>query len=79
VLVHAAHGESQNKLLSVCDALDATPGRRFKFQKDHHCPMSNRLSVLSKRNEVNELLVQFAYDVNTFPATCYFSGHVGSP
>jgi hypothetical protein len=69
VLVHAAHGES-HKLQSVRHALDATPGRRFKSEKDHHYPMANRLSLLSKRNEVNELLVQFAYDVNTFPATC---------
>lgn len=68
MLVHAAYGESQYKLQSVRNALDATPGGRFKVTKDHHYPMATRLSLL-QTNEVIEVLVQFAYDVNIFPAT----------
>jgi hypothetical protein len=67
VLVHAADGESQHKLKSVCNALDATPVVASRFKKDHHYPMVTRLvCCLSERSD--EVLVQFGYDVNTFPA-----------
>ena len=69
MLGHAAHGESQQKLQSVRHALDATPGRRFKVREGPPLSNGKRLSLLSKRNEVIEVLVQFAYPVNTFPDT----------
>jgi hypothetical protein len=64
VLVYAAHGESQDKMQSVRNALD-TSGCRFKCREDHH-PMINSNSLLSKRTKLNAVLVQFAYDVNYF-------------
>lgn len=68
MLVHAAHGESQYKLQSARNALDATPGCRFKVQEGPPLSNGNSVKLLTKRNEVIEVLVQFTYDVNTFPA-----------
>ena len=64
VLVQAADGESQDKLQSVRNALDALPVVTSSSEKDHHYPMV--ASLLFKRTKLNKLLVQFAYDVNTF-------------
>jgi len=65
VLVHAAHGESQDKLRSVRDALDVL---RWSLQILRRTPLpnGNSVSLLFKRTKLNQLLVQFTYDVNTF-------------
>lgn len=65
VLVHAAHGESQDKLQSVRNALDVL---RWSLQILRRTPLpnGNSVSLLFKRTKLSQLLVQFAYDVNTF-------------
>ena len=69
MLVHAAHGESQYKLQSARNALDATPGCRFKVQEGQPLSNGNSVSLLSKQTQGERFLVQFAWDVNTFGAT----------
>ena len=64
VLVQTADGESQDKLQSLHNALDALPVVTSSSEKDHHTPVV--ASLLFKRTKLNQLLVQFAYDVNTF-------------
>jgi len=65
VLIHAAEGESQDKLQRVRKALGALRGTS-NWGRTTVGGVVTRYSLLFKRTKLSKLLVQFAYDVNHF-------------